>query len=139
VLLAKAVDWNGNEGWSEPVPFSITNWAVVQLLPASKTYRAGRTMPIKFSLRLAAIVDPAQPFVYNEELEIKVYKTSTPGTPMQVSLYGSTSTEYRINTDTELYITNFKTDKKPAKYFVEIWRKSKNFLIDSFTFETTRK
>lgn len=139
VLLAKAIDENGNEGWSELVHFSIRNWAVIKLLPASTTYRAGRTIPVKFSLRIAAAVDPAQPFVYNEELEIRIYDTSAPGTHLQVSLYGDTSTDYRINTDTELYITNFKTDKKSAEYSVEIWRTSNNFLIDSFTFETSRK
>jgi PKD domain-containing protein/Big-like domain-containing protein len=140
VLLAKAVDENGNEGWSELVPFSIRNWAVIEFLPASKTYRAGRTMPVKFSLRIAPAVDPARPFVYNEELEIRIYKLLNPDKILQqTSLFGDISTDYRINTDTELYITNFKTSKKPAEYLVEIWRLSKNFLIGSFTFETKRK
>ena len=97
------------------------------------------TMPVKFSLRIAAAVDPAQPFVYNEDLEIRVYNASALDSPLQASLYGDTSTDYRINTDTKLYITNFKTDKKPTEYLVEILRTSKNFLIDSFTFETTTK
>ena len=83
--------------------------------------------------------EPAMPFVYNEQLEIRIYEGSQPGTTLQSSLFGDTSTDYRINSDTELYITNFKTDKKPAEYVVEIWRSSKNFLVDSFSFETTRK
>lgn len=139
VLLAKAIDENGNEGWSELVPFSIRNWAVIQLLPASETYNAGRTMPVKFSLRIAAAVDPAQPFVYNEDLEIRIYDTSKPDTLLQTSLYGDTNKDYRIDTNSKLYITNFGTDKKPMEYSVEIWRTNKNFLIDSFTFETTKK
>jgi len=140
VILAKAVDTYGNVGWSEVVPFSIRNWAVVELLPASKQYRAGRTMPVKFSLRIAEAFDPAMPFVYNEQLEIRIYKVGRRNnTLMQTSTYGDTSTDYRISTEEELYITNFKTDKRPAEYLVEIWRLSKNFLIDSFTFETARK
>jgi hypothetical protein len=95
-------------------------------------------MPVKFSLRIAAAVDPAMPFVYNEELEIRICKSSDPGNILQTSLYGDTSRDYRINQDTELYITNFKTSKKPAEYKVEIWRLSKNFLIGEFTFETTK-
>jgi hypothetical protein len=39
----------------------------------------------------------------------------------------------------ELYITNFKTDKQPGEYLAEIWRLSKNFLVDNFAFETARK
>jgi hypothetical protein len=139
VILAKAVDSYGNEGWSGVVPFSIRNWAALELLPSSEEYRAGRTVPIKFSLRIAEAVDPAMPFVYNEQLEIRIYKASEPGNILQTSLFGDTSTDYRINTPTELYITNFRTDKKPTTYAVEIWRTSKNFGIGGFIFETTRK
>ena len=139
VVIAKATDTNGNEGWSTPVPVSIRNWAVVELLPNTASNKAGRTMPVKFALRIAAAVDPAQPFVYNEELEIRIYDASVPDTILQTSLYGGgTSTDYRIDTDGELYITNFKTSKKPAEYVVEIWRMSKNFLVGSFTFETVK-
>ncbi|MCK4619161.1 MAG: carboxypeptidase regulatory-like domain-containing protein [Desulfobacterales bacterium] len=139
VVIAKAIDTNDNEGWSEPVPCNIRNWAVIEFLPASKIYRAGRTMPIKFSLRIASSVDPTQPFVYNEGLEIRIYDASEPNTILlQTSLYGDTSTDYRIDTAGELYITNFKTSKTPAEYVVEIWRMSKNFLVGSFTFETVK-
>ena len=136
VILTKAVDTSGNEGWSTPVPVSIRNWAVIELLPNTANNKAGRTMPVKFALRIAAAVDPLQPFVYNQELEIRIYDAS--GTILQTSLYGDTSTDYRIDTARELYITNFKTSKKPAEYVVEIWRMSKNFLVGSFAFETVK-
>lgn len=138
VVLAKAVDNYSNEGWSEVVPFSIRNWAVLELLPASQSNKGGRTMPVKFSLRIAESVDPAQPFVYNEELEIRIYDASDNTTILQTSLYGDTSRDYRIDSVGEKYITNFKTKKQPATYTVEIWRTSKNFLIGSFTFETVK-
>jgi len=138
VVLAKAVDNYSNAGWSEVVPFSIRNWAVLELLPASQSNKGGRTMPVKFSLRIAESVDPAQPFVYNEELEIRIYDQMKPGSILQTSLYGDTSRDYRIDSVGEKYITNFKTKKQPATYTVEIWRTSKNFLIGSFTFETVK-
>lgn len=138
VILATAVDTQGNEGWSEVVPFSIRNWAVMELLTASKSNKAGRTMPVKFSLRIAESVDAMMPFVYNEELEITIYDAADPDTILQTSLYGDTSKDYRIDIVDELYITNFKTKKQPAEYVVEIWRASENFLIGSFTFETVR-
>jgi hypothetical protein len=136
VLLAKAVDVHGNEGWSEVVSFSIRNWAVVELLPASENNQAGRTMPVKFALRIAPDVDPTMPFVYNEELEIRIYDQEKPDQILQAAFFGDSSQDYRINNDTEHYITNFKTSKKPAIYIVEIWRTSNNFLVGSFSFET---
>jgi PKD repeat protein len=138
VVLAKAVDYYSNEGWSYVIPLSIQNWAILELLPASESNKAGRTIPVKFSLRIAESVDPSQPFVYNEELEIRIYDEADPSTILQTSLYGDTSKDYRIDSAGELYITNFKTAKKPARYVVEIWRTSKNFLIGSFTFETVK-
>jgi hypothetical protein len=138
VTLAVAVDTHGNEGWSEIVPFSIRNWAASELLPASVSNKAGRTVPIKFSLRVDEAVDPAMPFVHNEQLEIKIYDASDPDTILHTSLFGDTSGDYRINDTEELYITNFKTDKSPAEYVVEIWRLNENFLISSFTFETVK-
>jgi hypothetical protein len=139
IILAKAKDTYGNEGWSEVVQVSIRNWAVVELLPSSAEYRAGRTMPVKFSLRITDAVDPAMPFVHNEELEIRIYKSLDPGNILQTSHFGDTSRDYRINSIDEHYITNFKTERKPAAYTVEVWRMSTNFLIGSFTFETKRK
>ena len=138
VILAKGMDTCGNEAWSAVVPFSIRNWAVLELLPASESNEAGRTMPVKFALRIVESVDPAMPFVYNEGLEIRIYDAADQTNILQTSVYGDTSTDYRINSLTELYITNFKTKQEPAHYVVEIWRTSKNFLVGSFTFETVK-
>ncbi|MBW2246855.1 MAG: hypothetical protein JRF62_06580, partial [Deltaproteobacteria bacterium] len=136
ILLAKAVDIYGNQGWSEVVSFSIRNWAVIELLPATENNNAGRTMPVKFALRIAPEVDSTMPFVYNEELEIRIYNQEKPSQILQAAFFGDTSKDYRISIDTEHYITNFKTSKKPAVYMVEIWRISNNFLVGSFSFET---
>jgi len=136
VLLAKAVDVFGNEGWSNIVSFSIRNWAVIELLPATENNNAGRTMPVKFALRITPEVDPTMPFVYNEELEIRIYDQEKPSKILQAAFFGETSKDYRISIDTEHYITNFKTSKKPAVCVVEIWRTSNNFLVGWFSFET---
>jgi len=138
IVLAKAVDVYGNEGWSEVVPFSIRNWAVIKLLPATPSSKAGRTMPVKFSIRIAQSVDPAMPFVYNEDLEIRIYKPTSPSVILQRSLFGPGATDYRIDTTGEKYITNFKTSTTPATYVVEIWRPEKSFKVGSFTFKTVK-
>jgi hypothetical protein len=142
VILAQAIDSFGNEGWSDVVPFSIRNWAVITKLPSTPNSKAGRTMPVKFSLRIAKSVDPAQPFVYNEDLEIRIYRCDNTScssrTLMQTSRYGSGTTDYRIDTAAKLYQTNFKTEKTPAQYLVEIWRPSNNFLVGSFAFKTVK-
>jgi hypothetical protein len=139
VILAKATDTYGNEGWSTVVPFSIRNWAVIKLLPASENNnKAGRTMPVKFAIRVASNVDPKTPFVYNDDLEIRIFKTSDQANILQKSLYGSGSTNYRINSSSELYITNFKTLSTPAVYTVEIWRPTKNWKVGSFNFKTVK-
>jgi hypothetical protein len=140
VMLARAIDEYDNEGWSDMTPFSIRNWAVIEQLPETPNSKAGRTMPVKFSLRIAASVDPNMPFVYNEYLEIRIYRCDNSGcssrTLMQTSVFGSGSTDYRING--EMYITNFQTGKTPATYLVEIWRPTKNFMVGSFTFKTVK-
>ena len=105
-------------------------------MPSSATYRAGRTMPVKFSLRICEAVDPAKPFVRNEELAIKIKKGDT---VLQESVSGVTATDYRIDDIGEHYITNFKTPKKPAMFTVEVWRIRANFLLGAFEFETVRK
>ena len=142
VILAKALDTFGNEGWSQLTAFSIRNWAVIALLPSTSSNKAGRTMPVKFSLRIAASVDPAMPFVYNDDLEIRIYRCSNSScsfkTLMQTSVFGSGATDYRIDSAEKLYITNFQTVKLPAQYVVEIWRPTKNFMVGSFTFNTTK-
>jgi hypothetical protein len=142
VIIARATDDAGNEGMSSVVPFSIRNWAVITKLPSTPNSKAGRTMPIKFSLRIAKSVDPAMPFVYNEDLEIRIYRCDNTScsskTLMQTSVYGTKSTDYRIDVTAQLYQTNFQTQKTPAQYLVEIWRPTKNFLVGSFAFKTVK-
>ncbi len=118
------------------VAYSIRNWAVLELLPASETNKAGRTMPVKFALRVAASVDPDQPFVYNEDLTIEIFATEDPSNILQTSTFGDTARDYRINTVSELYITNFRTLRTPMQYAVTIYRGI--FLIGSFEFSTTK-
>lgn len=141
VILAKAIDTYDTEGWSTVVPFKIHNWAVITLLPSTPNSKAGRTMPIKFSLRIRADVDLSQPFVYNEDLEIRIYLCKNANcsskTPIQTSVFGTKSINYRIDTTNKMYITNFKTSETQAEYKVEIWRPSNNFTVGSFTFKTT--
>ncbi len=117
--------------------FSIRNWAILVLLPSTEQSNPGRTMPVKYSLRVAEAVDPNTPFVYNEELNIVIYAFDNPGEILQNATFGDVSLNYRIDSIGELYITNFKTLKTPEVYTVEIWRK--NFLVGSFTFETVDK
>lgn len=135
VISATDVDGNSN---SIAVPYSIRNWAVLEMLPATPNNKARRTMPVKFSLRVSGAVDPNQPFVYNEDLTIKVYVTSNPSDILQTSVFGSGSQGYRIDEQSEHYITNFKTSKVPEMYAVEIWRTSNNFMVGSFTFKTVK-
>jgi len=137
VVIVKATDKAdpANTG-SITVPYSIRNWAVIELLPASQNNKAGRTMPVKFSLRVATSVDPSQPFVYNEELAIKIFATSNPSKILQTSTFGDTARDYRINTWSELYITNFQTLKTPMQYAVDVCRDI--FSIGSFTFRTVK-
>jgi hypothetical protein len=136
VILAKAVDSYGNEGWSALVNVSVRNWAVVELLPSSESNKAGRTMPVKFSLRVSGTVDPSMPFVYNEELEVRIFNSSNPGNILQTAHYGDSREDYRIDSVGEQYITNFKTERQAAEYTVQIWRMNKNWMVGDFTFET---
>ena len=142
IIFASATDNAGNEGMSTIVPFSIRNWAVISKLSTTQNIRAGRSVPVKFSLRIAKSVDPAMPFVYNEDLEIRIYRCDNAScssrTLMQTSVYGTKSTDYRIDVTAQLYQTNFQTTKIPAQYLVEIWRPTKNFLVGSFTFKTVK-
>jgi hypothetical protein len=135
VILASAGS-PGKDGWSAAVPFSIRNWAVITMLPAAPNNKAGRTMPVKFSIRIAASVDPAMPYVYNPCLEIRIYDAKSPGTILQRSRFGFGSKDYRISE--KMYITNFKTGTTPATYVVEIWRPLNNFMVGSFTFKTVK-
>ena len=135
IVIVEAEDNLGNTA-SITAHYSIRNWAVLQLLPATPNSKAGRTMPVKFSLRVSASVDPNQPFVYNEELTIRIYVKNDPNTILQISKYGETARDYRIDTISELYITNFQTLKTPATYVVEIYRNE--MLIGKFEFKTVK-
>jgi hypothetical protein len=135
IVLVNVEDNLGHTA-SLTVPYSIRNWAVLELLPATPNNKAGRTMPVKFALRVAASVDPNQPFVYNEELTIKIYAIDNPSNILQTSTFGDTARDYRINTISEQYITNFQTLKTPKTYVVEVWRK--DMLIGSFNFQTVK-
>ncbi len=117
--------------------FSIRNWAVLELLPSTEDNKAGRTMPVKFSLKVHASVDLNTPFVRNEEINVLIYAFSDPNTILRNARFGTSSIDYRIDSLGELYITNFKTSKIPQTYVVEIWRKG--MLIGSFTFKTVDK
>jgi hypothetical protein len=135
-FVANGTDVLGNWG-TNTVKFSIRNWAAIQLLPSTPNSNAGRTMPIKFSIRVKASVDPAQPFIYNKELTIKIYRIASPSNILlQTSIFGSGSTNYRIDTG-KLYITNFKTLNAPATYIINIYRKG--MLIGSFRFSTVKQ
>ena len=135
LFVANGTDVLGNTGVTI-VEFSIRNWACLELLPASQCNKAGRTMPVKFSLKVTASVDFNQPFVRNEELAIIIYEENHPESVLQNSTYGTTATDYRIDGTDELYITNLKTLKTPTTYVVEICRKG--MPIDSFRFETVK-
>jgi hypothetical protein len=138
VLLARGVDIYGNQTWTGTTAFTIRNWALTDLLPASAINRAGRTMPIKFTVRVHASVDPSEPFVYNEQLEITVFALSDPSDVLQVSTFGEGSADYRIDLNAEMYITNFKTSRTPEDYVVQVRRTITGHLIGEFGFSTTR-
>ena len=133
VLCVEAEDNLGNSA-STTGPYSIRNWAVIELLPSSEDNKAGRTMPVKFALRVAAEVDPDQPFVYNEELRIEICTTENPTDILQESYFGDTARDYRISG--VLYITNFKTLRTPHGYTVTVYKDVLD--VGSFTFETTK-
>jgi hypothetical protein len=135
VLYVNASDTLGHENYTT-VNFSIRNWAILEKLPNTQNSKAGRTIPVKFSLRISANVDPLQPFVRNEELLIIIYEKNHSEPILQASTYGSHSTDYRTDSNEEQYITNFKTLKTPKTYVVELWRVP--LLIGSFEFQTVK-
>lgn len=116
--------------------FIIANWATLELLPSTAQNKAGRTMPVKFSLRIIEEVNFNMPFVVNQELETKIYDASYPEDILKRSFFGYTSVDYRIDMRSELYITNFKTSKTPATYLVEIYRG--DYKIGWFSFSTVK-
>ena len=139
VLTAKATDKNGNFRWSEPVRFSIKNWVVHPMYPGVRRYQAGRTIPIKYSLRIAEAADPSEPFVDRTDLVIRAYKPGLDGPELvQEFFFGEGADCYRVAPGGELYIGNFQTDKVPGQYMFEVRRTRNDFLLGSFTVETDR-
>jgi predicted acyl esterase len=117
----------------------VPKWEVTGLLPTAKDSKAGRTVPVKFSLTVAESSDPNQPFVYDEDLEIVIYAKDNPGDILQTSTFGDTSRDYRIDAKKELYITNFVTLGTPKTYVVEVYRyRAAGLLIGSFEFSTVK-
>ena len=110
---------------------------MVDLLPGASKYKAGRTVPLKFSLRTDEAVDPDEPFVYNEGLTIKVFEViDSDNKLLKEYIFGEGSKNYRIDTEEEHYIANFKTSKKTTHYLVEIKRIGNDLLLGSFSFVT---
>jgi len=142
IVLAKAVDIYSNETWSVVVPFSSRNLATLKVLPSAARSKPGSVIPVKFSLSIPAnkkTKQPAIPFVYNEDLEIRIYKKARPtNILLQTSLFGTGVTDYHIDLVGKLYITNFQTESTPVTYIVDVWRPAKNFKVGSFTFATTK-
>ncbi|MFX0022090.1 MAG: NosD domain-containing protein [Candidatus Hermodarchaeota archaeon] len=136
LLITEACDGFDNIG-ANITSFSIRNWAILELLPATEDNNPRRTMPVKFALRVHESVDINTPFVRNEEINILIYADGDPGTVLQNATFGLASIDYRIDSIVELYITNFKTLKDPQTYIVEVWRKG--MLIGSFAFNTVDK
>jgi hypothetical protein len=117
----------------------VPTWEVSELLPNSKNNKAGRTMPVKFSLTVAESTDPEQPFVYDEDLEIVIYAKDNPGDILQTSTFGNGARDYRIDAKGKLYITNFQTLKTPKTYVVGVYRyRAGGLLIGSFEFSTVK-
>lgn len=117
----------------------VPKWEVTALLPSSKNNKAGRTMPVKFSLTVAESTDPEQPFVYDEDLEIVIYAKDNPGDILQTSTFGNGARDYRIDAKGKLYITNFQTLKTPKTYVVGVYRyRAGGLLIGSFEFSTVK-
>jgi hypothetical protein len=140
VLTAKATDKNGNVRWSDPVRFSVRNWNVKEMYPGVRRYQAGRTIPIKYALRMDPVVDPAETFVYREDLAIKAYKLALDADPnlLQTFLFGPGVVNYRVAPEGHLYIANYQTNKVPGQYMFEVRRIRNNFLLGSFVIETDR-
>jgi hypothetical protein len=136
LITASAEDGAGNLTRSEAVAFSVRNWAVVEMLPATPSHNAGRTVPIKFSITVAGTVDPAMPFVHNEQLVIRIYETGAPDELLHEAVFGSEAADYRIDDGAEMYITNFKTLRRPCEYMVLITRG--DLEIGIFSFLTVR-
>lgn len=134
LITARGTDILGNVAEAS-YRYSLCNIDATNLVPLSQTSKAGRTVPVKFTLRTGSLTDPDQPFVYNEGLTIDI-RVKDATKPSQVSTFGTASTDYRISTSEEIYIVNFKTENNPKTYLVTVYRGTRT--IGSFTFSTTK-
>jgi hypothetical protein len=105
------------------------------LLPFTTKCKAGRTAPIKFSLRTNSLIDPDQSFVYDDGLMIDI-RVNGASSPSQVSTFGVGSKYYRIDSVAKIYIVNFKTANVPTIYSVTIYSGTR--ILGSFDFSTTK-
>ena len=67
VLLVEVCDQSGFTS-TATFSFMISNWVVLELLPSTAQNKAGRTMPVKFSLKIKEEINPDMPFVINQEV-----------------------------------------------------------------------
>ena len=102
--------------------------------PSSQKINAGRTVALKFTLRVDAAVDATRPFVYREDLNVRVSSVAAPAATVFLAVFGTGARDYRIDSSSETYITNFDTPSTPTTYLVEVRRGS--FVIGSFSFAT---
>ena len=133
IAIAKATDSFSNVG-TATATYSLRNWVMTPVPPSAQKINAGRTVPLKFTLRVDAAVDPSTPFVYREDLNVRVSLVAAPSTTVFLAVFGSTSGDYRIDSSTGTYITNFDTPSTPASYLVEVRRGT--FVIGSFSLTT---
>jgi hypothetical protein len=133
VLWIEAADTFGNAATSGPHGFVVHNWVVTPLPPIDGEMRAGRTVPVKFSLTTNPLVDPGISFVTRADLLIRIRSGDV---VIHEAMYGDTAGDYRIDDLAGTYITNFKTDRSPAVYTVEVTRNGT--LLGEFTIQTIR-
>jgi len=142
VLMTKATDRNGNVRWSDGVPFIVHNLEIISRLPSSTNNKAGRTMPVKFALKMRDVVDPDQAFVYNDGLVVNVFKKAATldaeNELLQTFVFGEGDDYYRIDTVDEIYIANFQTLEELAEYIVEVRQLSNDWLLGTLFFETLK-
>jgi hypothetical protein len=136
LLLAQGFDGAGNvTSSSAEFHVKVVNLALVKMLPATDSNKAGRTMPVKFSLRESS----TRTFIENQQLTIKIHQKGS-SSILQSSTYGTGATSYRIDSAAGLYIANFQTGKTPTTYVVEVWRQTATapLLIGTFDFQTMK-
>ena len=134
-LSIETQDSLGNQD-TKSFEYTIRNWAIMDLSHFTENSKAGRTIPIKFNLHINSAADETQSPVYNEELEIRIFKTDIPSVIIQTFTFGPTSQDYHISEDTTQYICNFKTLKTPAEYTAQVI--FNGLTIGAITFSTTK-